>query len=189
MIEADINGQKLVFETSPEVFSPKAVDRGTLMMLEAAAPYFAPGVKVLDIGCGYGAVGIYVAMLCGPENVTMSDICPVSAELAAHNAELNGVSGVEIILGEGFSGIKGAGYGLILSNPPYHADFSVPKEFIEKGFNRLAVGGRMFMVTKRGEWYKNKFKAVFGGVSVSNSGGYFVFMAEKRERTRADKKR
>ncbi|NCU26429.1 methyltransferase, partial [Candidatus Nomurabacteria bacterium] len=72
------------------------------------------------------------------------------------------------------------GYTLILSNPPYHTDFSVAKHFIEKGFNRLVLGGRMVMVTKRRDWYRNKFIAVFGGVSIREKDGYFVFAAEKR---------
>ena len=57
---------------------------------------------------------------------------------------------------------------------------ALAKGFIEKGFNRLTKNGKMLMVTKRREWYKNKFIAVFGGVRIEERGGYFVFMAEKR---------
>jgi len=77
---------------------------------------------------------------------------------------------------------------LILSNPPYHEDFSVAKAFIEKGFNRLAMNGRLFMVTKREVWYRNKLTAIFGGVRVFRIEDYFVFMAEKRGMTYANKK-
>ena len=73
-----------------------------------------------------------------------------------------------------------AGFDLILSNPPYQSDFSVAKRFIEKGFNRLKVGGRMMMVTKRLDWYRNRLRAVFGGVRVEQVDGYFVFTAERR---------
>ncbi|MDE6032167.1 MAG: methyltransferase, partial [Oscillospiraceae bacterium] len=65
-------------------------------------------------------------------------------------------------------------------NPPYHADFSVPKSFIEIGFEKLAIGGKLVMVTKRLDWYKNKLTSVFGGVKVREVNGYYVFIAEKR---------
>jgi len=59
-------------------------------------------------------------------------------------------------------------------------DFSVPKMFIEKGFNRLRIGGRMYMVTKRKLWYKNKLISIFGGVKIWEIDGYYVFMSVKK---------
>ncbi len=53
--------------------------------------------------------------------------------------------------------------------------------FIEKGYNRLRLGGRLLMVTKRREWYKRKLISVFGGVRIREAKGYFVFEAEKRQ--------
>ena len=69
---------------------------------------------------------------------------------------------------------------MILSNPPYHTDFAVAKGFIEDGFKKLLVGGKMVMVTKRLDWYRNKLSSVFGGVTVKEKDGYYVFLAEKR---------
>lgn len=67
-----------------------------------------------------------------------------------------------------------------MSNPPYHADSTVPKEFIEKGYNRLTVSGKMHMVTKTKDWYKNKLISIFGGVKIYEVDDYFVFMAVKK---------
>ncbi|MCL2217820.1 MAG: methyltransferase [Defluviitaleaceae bacterium] len=178
MIEADINGIKLSFETSSTIFSPLGIDKGTLTMLSVA--HLISGVKLLDLGCGYGVVGIYAARLIGEKNVFMSDINKKCIALSKINAEKNQVSGVRIIQSDGFRDIHEKDFTHILSNPPYHADFSVPKHFIEKGFNRLQVGGQMLMVTKRKDWYKNKLTAIFGGVKIIEIGGYFVFRAEKR---------
>lgn len=180
LIEVTIGGVTMAFRTLPGLFSPSALDAGTRAMLSAAE--FRPGDKVLDLGCGWGAAGIYAAKLVGGENVTMSDIDGAAVEIARENARINGVPEARAVQSDGFRGIADAGYALILSNPPYHADFSVAKGFIEKGFNRLAIGGKMMMVTKRREWYKNKFIAVFGGVRVEEIGGYFVFIAERRSR-------
>jgi 16S rRNA (guanine1207-N2)-methyltransferase len=173
-----INGIDLTFETDNTLFSPLNIDKGTLAMLSVVE--FSNTDKVLDLGCGYGAVGIYAAKLIGKQNVVMSDVDEKCVKLSVKNAELNGVGGISTVLSDGFDSIKNNEYTLILSNPPYHSDFSVPKHFIEKGFNRLKVGGKMFMVTKRKDWYKNKFNAIFGGTTISEIDEYFVFCAEKR---------
>jgi 16S rRNA (guanine1207-N2)-methyltransferase len=180
MIRQIIKGHELSFETAPGLFSPGQVDKGTLLMLEAAE--FKPGETVLDLGCGYGAVGITAARILGAEHVTMCDISDKAVIVARRNAALNGVPDIGIYLSDGFDAVPGAGFSQILCNPPYHADFSVPKRFIEKGFHRLMIGGRMLMVTKRLDWYRNKMRAVFGGVRVSEADGYYLFTAERRGR-------
>lgn len=178
MINISLKGIDLIFETMPGLFSPGNVDAGTVAMLSAAE--FKPEDKVLDLGCGYGVVGILAARLIGAGKVTMVDIDERAVDCAARNAALNNVKDVRIVISDGLKELDDAGYTMILSNPPYHEDFSVPKAFIEKGFNRLAIGGRMYMVTKREKWYRNKLTSVFGGVRVWKIGDYVVFMAEKR---------
>lgn len=177
-ITAEIKGRRLELETRPGLFSPEHVDRGTLAMLSVAR--FEEGMQVLDLGCGCGVVGIVAAKICGEENITMCDIDPNAVETAAANAERNGVSGVKVLVSDGLKQVEEAGFDLILSNPPYQTDFSVAKSFIEKGFNRLKIGGTLLMVTKRRDWYRNKIAAVFGGVHIHEIDGYFVFEAQRR---------
>jgi len=184
MFTTTINGIGYTFETSETCFSPRYVDSGTLAMLSRVE--FKPGDKVLDLGCGYGVVGIVAAKYTEPENVYMLDNDASALSCAERNTAINGVGRVNIIHSEGFAGLDAAGFDYILSNPPYQADFSVPKMFIEKGFNRLKVGGRLFMVTKRKLWYKNKIAAIFGGVKIYEIDGYFVFEAEKRSLNRSN---
>lgn len=185
VIHEMVNGVELVLETSPELFSPGGIDGGTRAMLSVAE--FREDDKVLDLGCGYGVVGIAAAKLIGAERVTMSDSSVKAVEYAAKNAELNGADGVRTLLSNGFQYIDDKDYSLILSNPPYHEDFSVPKAFIEKGFNRLRVGGRMMMVTKRETWYRNKLTAIFGGTRVWRIDGYCVFLSVKKSANYANK--
>ena len=87
---------------------------------------------------------------------------PDAVEAARENAKLNGVEGIETAVSDAFSGVTEKDFTLILSNPPYHTDFSVAKAFIEGAFAHLAVGGRLVMVVKRVEWYRNKMRTVFG---------------------------
>ena len=186
LIVAEVGGHRLELETRPGLFSPEHADRGTLAMLSCAR--FEPGMRVMDLGCGCGLVGILAALECGEANVIMSDIDPAAVETAGRNAARNGVPGVRAVVSDGFSAIEETGFDLILSNPPYQSDFSVAKAFIEKGFNRLKVGGTMMMVTKRREWYRNKLIAIFGGVKIHEIDGYFVFESCKRDARYANRR-
>ncbi|MDI9442508.1 MAG: class I SAM-dependent methyltransferase [Firmicutes bacterium] len=173
-----IKGVELRFKTEDGVFSPSGIDKGTLAMLSQVV--FSPGDRVLDLGCGYGVVGILAAKLIGSEQVVMLDRDPLAVRLARENAALNGVPEVLVVQSNGFSELEESEFTKILSNPPYHTDFSVPKHFVEKGFNRLVLGGEMFLVVKRRKWYQNKLISIFGGVQVKDIDGYFVLRAEKR---------
>ena len=185
MVLAKIKNVDLKFETESSIFSPNFIDQGTLAMLSVVE--FLPSDKVLDLGCGYGVVGILAAKLIGEENVAMCDISGRAVEYAKINSALNGVPHINITLSDGFKNIAEGDFTLILSNPPYHVDFSVPKDFTEVGFRKLAVGGKLVMVTKRLDWYKNKLTSVFGGVKVQKVDGYYVFIAEKRSQFRKKK--
>ena len=187
MISVQIQDAELLFETHDQLFSPKHVDEGTLFMLSLVT--FKPEDIVLDLGCGWGVVGTTAACRIAPEQVYMTDRDPLAVEVSLRNLKRNGISGVHVLQGDAYSAIDRSDFTLILSNPPYHADFSVAKTFIEKGFNRLTTGGRMYMVTKRKEWYKQKFLSVFGGVRIREENGYYVFMGEKKISTYAKRRK
>ena len=178
MFEAVIRGVALTFEARPGLFSPGGPDPGTLAMLEHVE--LAETDKLLDLGCGYGVVGCWAASVIGPERVWMLDNDPAAVACARRNLHLNGLDGAIVVQSDGFSELSETGFTKIVCHPPYHADFAVAKGFIEKGFNRLALGGAMFMVTRRLDWYRNKLTAIFGGVQVREQDGYYVFRAEKR---------
>ena len=178
MITATVNGIELRFESAPGLFSPRAIDAGTLAMLSRVD--FDRDDKVLDLGCGYGVVGLVAARLGRPDRVWLLDKDPAAVEMATINLAANDAAGATVVLSDGFRSFFETGFDKILCNPPYQADFAVPKHFIEKGFNRLAVGGSLFMVTKRELWYRNKITSVFGGVKVVEIDGYFVFEATKK---------
>ncbi|MCL2360951.1 MAG: methyltransferase [Defluviitaleaceae bacterium] len=178
MLTTVIKGHPLAFETAPSLFSPGQIDKGTLAMLKQIE--FSPDDKVLDLGCGYGVVGIVAAKYTPPSNIFMSDNDKIAIKYAKKNTAHNNIQGINIIHSNAYENINESGFTIIASNPPYHADFSVPKLFIEKGFNRLAIGGKFYMVTKRKDWYKNKFISIFGGVRIHEADGYYIFEAEKR---------
>lgn len=179
MISATIKDIPMILKTDAAIFAPKVIDTGTLAMLSIID--FTLKDKILDLGCGYGIVGIFASKIIGGENVVMCDISETAVRYSKINAELNQVKNVDIKISDGYKNIMDNDFTLILSNPPYHTDFSVAKKFIEGGYKHLVIGGRMVMVTKRLTWYKNKLSSVFGGVKVYEIDGYYVFVAEKEE--------
>lgn len=178
MMQAIVRGVALRFETEPSLFSPGKPDAGTLAMLERVE--LSADDKVLDLGCGYGLVGVWAAKVTAPERVWLLDNDPVAVDCARANLGLNDVAGASVTLSDGFAAFGETGFAQIICHPPYHADFSVAKGFIEKGFNRLLVGGSLWMVTRREDWYRNRLQVIFGGVRVTPVDGYFVFHAQKR---------
>lgn len=185
--KATVIDEQLELETSLPLFSPDKVDKGTLTMLSILE--LNQSDKLLDLGCGYGVVGIYAAKKIGTSNVVMVDNDKLAVHFAKINALKNNLTNMRIIQSDAYDNIDDTAFTLILSNPPYHADFKVPKKFIEKGFNRLAIGGKFYMVTKRREWYEKKFTSIFGGVKVQQINDYFIFIAIKKSIDYAKKRR
>ena len=181
MIRETVCGVSLELITDPSLFSPRCIDPGTAAMLSTVR--LSPGDRLLDLGCGYGIVGIWAAKQIGADRVTMVDVDNCAVELAKLNAERNDVAGAHVFSSDGIAAVQDRDFTWILCNPPYHADFSVAKGFIEKGFNRLKIGGRFVLVAKRRTWYKKKMISVFGGVMITDISGYSVFTAEKRSQS------
>lgn len=176
--------QEIVITTNSRLFSPHGLDRGTELMLSLAARenLCLQGDEVLDLGCGAGVVGIW-ACLRGAQ-VTCVDIDPLAIDLAKENFAINHLAQPYFFCSNGLAFRLGCvslpGYDLILSNPPYHTDFSVAKGFIEDGFTALKPNGKMLLVVKRALWYQNKVKAIFGGYKLWQEDGYTIILAEKR---------
>lgn len=146
MITEVIKGYELTFETNANCFSPRYIDKGTLAMLSYVD--FITTDKVLDLGCGYGIVGIIAAKFCDPKNIFLVDISEIAIQCAKQNARRNNADEVTIIQGDAYKNFEETGFNLILSNPPYHADFSVAKEFIKtkSGVNKYVF--TMFTMIK-----------------------------------------
>lgn len=185
MFTETINGISVSVAYTDGLFSPGGLDRGTRAMLETYPAN--ENDRVLDLGCGAGWVGIYASLVCGEKNAVLLDRDENAVKAAGKNAQLNGVNPL-IVQSNGFFELTETGFTLIYSNPPYQSDFAVAKHFIEKGFNRLLIGGKMVMVTKRRAWYENKLRSIFGGVKAVEKDGYFVFISEKRRNTYAGAK-
>jgi 16S rRNA (guanine1207-N2)-methyltransferase len=177
--EVEIWQHRLRLTTNPALFSPRGPDAGTMALLRHID--LMPEDSVLDLGCGYGLIGLAVAKKIGGRSVVMVDIDPVAVATARFNAEQNGCGDVTIVLGDGPAAVTGRTFSLVLCNPPYHTDFSVARRLIEQSCRQLETGGRLCLVVKRLDWYRNKLAGLFGGVTVKADSGYFVLTAIKQD--------
>ena len=176
--EVEIWQNRLKLTTNPALFSPRGPDAGTMALLHQIE--LMPEDRVLDLGCGYGLVGLAVAKKLGARSVVMVDIDPIAVAAARNNAEQNDCGDVTIVLGDGPAAAVDLTFSLILCNPPYHTDFSVARRLIEQSYRQLETSGKLCLVVKRLDWYRNKLTGLFGGVTVKVVGAYFVLTAIKR---------
>lgn len=115
----DLGGHSLHFTTDNGVFSKHTIDFGSRVLIETVLNQEnLPAGDILDVGCGYGPIGIALAKTLG-RNVTMSDVNERAMALAKRNAEANGVTAqTTIIESSAYANITGE-FGFIVTNPPY----------------------------------------------------------------------
>ena len=142
-IQAKILGQVLEFYTNNGLFSPDRFDNASRLLVENIPPLSG---SLLDLGCGYGAIGITLARLYNI-NLTMVDINNIALEYAKKNIILNNIQ-AEIIYSNGFENIKRTFDNIVL-NPPIHAGKSVVYELYEQSKLYLEPGGRFYIVIQK----------------------------------------
>ena len=183
-IREEIRGLSLRFLTDSGVFSKARVDRGTCILLEALplAELTRGEGALLDLGCGYGPIGIVLAKLLPDRTVYMTDPNQRAVDLARRNAEINGVANVHILVGEGYDPLPpGLKLAAIVTNPPIRAGKGVVYGLVDQAPARLRPGGSFTCVaqTKQGaKSLKARIESVFGNVrELEREGGFRVLHA------------
>lgn len=182
------NSHEFCFVGGAGAFSPRGLDLGTQSMLEVI-PAPAAGSRLLDLGCGTGAVAV-IAAACWGCSVTAVDVNARALRLTSINTRRNRVGErVDVRASDGLVNVGSDPFDLIVTNPPYHTDYAVAKSFIEGAKPALSPGGSLWLVVKRPDWYVNKVRNVFGGCRLLESNGYAILQAEHRTGTRHVPKR
>jgi len=181
MISCTLRGRDYGFITDASTFSKAKVDTGTVLLIKYMK--IEPSDTVLDLGCGYGPIGIVAASLAGKGKCYMVDINERSAELAERNAKLNHAINAVVKSGNMFEPLADIIFDVILTNPPISAGRKTVFSFIEQSHSHLGNGGRFYLVarTRQGaKTIKEKMNAVFGNSEcVSIHSGYRVLMSKK----------
>lgn len=180
--EDTLRGQSLKFSTTWGIFSPEAIDDGSRLLLDLLE--VAPDADCLDIGCGYGPLGMTLARLAPQGQTLMVDKDFMAVEYANRNCALNGIGNARAMLSNGLQHIDPAlKFDLILSNLPAKASKEQHYLFLFDSLARLKPGGRFYVVTINGlrEFMARTLKEVFGNYDKLKQGKiYTVAMAEKR---------
>lgn len=175
-----IRGVTVEFVVSSSVFSKDRIDPGTRVLIESLE--VPREGLVLDVGCGYGVIGISIAKLNPKLKVYMVDINKRAVKLARENVVRNGVEDRVVVLeGDLYEPVKNLKFNAIVSNPPYAAGFKVVERLIRESINYLLVGGTLQIVARKGsEKVKRVMLETFRNVeTIGRSRGYKVFKSYK----------
>ncbi|WP_373231642.1 class I SAM-dependent methyltransferase [Cohnella sp.] len=129
------------------VFSRDGVDYGSRVLIEHME--IPNGARVLDIGCGYGPIGLTAARLAPQGHVTLIDINERAVELARDNAAANGIQNVSFAPSDLFSAVEGETFDVILSNPPIRAGKVIVHNLFTDSWKYLKPGGTTWVVIQK----------------------------------------
>lgn len=179
--QATLRKYRITFTTAPGVFSLKKVDSGSLVLIEKCI--ISEKTKtILDLGCGYGPVGISIAKSFPEKHITMSDINQRAIKLARKNSKKNNIENVTLLHSDGFMKIKES-FDVILLNPPQTAGKKICYKLIEDSHAHLTKKGTLQLVArhqKGGKQLANHMQEVFGNVKdIAKSSGYRVYLSER----------
>ena len=181
VVNVDICGVRLDLKTDRGVFSKNALDFGTRTLLEAFQLSSEIEGGILDVGCGYGPIGITLSQLYPERQVTMIDVNERAVELAKENVERNRVK-ADVFQSNLFEEVKGL-FSAILSNPPIRAGKAVVHEILEKSYDYLNEGGELWVVIQKKQGAPSslaKLKEVYSNVDiVRKEKGYYVICARR----------
>ena len=173
-------GELLTFVVDTGIFSSHGLDPGTALLIENLT--VRPTDRVLDLGCGWGAVGVAAAKSATEGHVILTDVNRRAARLARENLERNRVRNAEVRVGSLFTPVRGEQFDLIATNPPFHAGRELVLRILLGAPEHLRPGGRLVLVGKGSqgirfyqEWLETHWT---GEVSVLGRGsGYRVLEA------------
>ena len=180
--EAELRGQKMKFTSDAGVFSKKEIDFGTRLLLESFVVQ-DPNGKILDVGCGYGPIGLTLAKENSSCQIYMVDINERALELTELNAKLNDIRNVTVQKSHLLSSLTGTMFTSILSNPPIRAGKKVVHQLFEEAFEQLDSLGELWIVIQKKQGAPSaieKLESLFAEVTVvKKSKGYFIIKAKK----------
>ena len=182
-IDATLAHEHFTLYTRPGVFSWQHVDEATDVL--AGLLHIERGERVLDIGCGAGALGVVAARQSRTGAVCLVDADSEAVRSAQRTLREAGVANARALVSDVASAVLDQQFDVVVANPPFHVgkqvDLDVPRQFIREAFEVLGSGGRLLLVANRTLPYEAMLSAVFGAYRVVHDGRRFkVLVAIKR---------
>ena len=175
ILDVELLGSKFNLHTRWGVFSPRSIDDGTLLLMK----YISVGESdiCLDLGCGYGPIGLALARHCHKGQVHMVDKDFIAVELANYNAKNNGINNAEAYLSDAFTHVPSeVKFHQIISNIPAKVGREQLSIILYDAYDALESGGIITVVTINGlkDFMKNNFKSVFGNYKKIKQGQKYI---------------
>lgn len=175
-LSTKICGKQYTFLTDNGVFSKDKLDFGTRLLLETIPISEITG-EVLDVGCGYGPIGIFVRKNCAVK-VTMCDVNKRALHLASMNCKENHISDIRILESDGYSAFSNSDqFDTIITNPPIRAGKKVVYEIVMGSKDHLKKEGRLYLVIRKEQGAKSLIRdleKIYRVTVLERSKGFFI---------------
>jgi 16S rRNA (guanine1207-N2)-methyltransferase len=183
-----VQGHVYAVRARPGVFSWRGLDPGTAMLLETLGVRASD--EVLDVGAGYGIIGLHAAQRVGADRVTLVDIDLLACDSATQTLRANGMEDVEVLAGDGVAAAGDREFSLVVSNPPFHSGHTMDAEMVQaliaESYQVLRPRGRLVLVANRFLPYDRSLERVFGSVeTLAQDTRYHVLTATKLHQRKA----
>lgn len=177
-------GEEFTFNTSNSVFSKSAVDFGTMTMIESfVANERGFEGSILDLGCGYGPVGVILSKTMSNVKITMLDINERAVKLSEMNAKENKVADKITVFQSNILENVEEKFDRILTNPPIRAGKETVYMFFDKSYEHLNNGGKLYVVIQKKQGANSaidKLNLLFGNCeTIYKKSGYFILCCTK----------
>lgn len=179
-----LKGNTLSFTSDNGVFSKNTVDFGSELLVESYdIPEQFQKASLLDIGCGYGTMGLAYGKAYPELSIEMIDVNERALVLAQENAKKNGIHNVDIHESNLYDSVKKSQYEIIISNPPIRAGKIVVHTILEKAYDYLAENGQLVIVIQKKQGApsaQKKMEEVFGNCErIQWDKGYWILVSTK----------
>ncbi|MES9975204.1 class I SAM-dependent methyltransferase [Candidatus Thiodiazotropha sp. LNASS1] len=175
----ELSGERLQFHSTWGIFSPREIDEGTRLLVDRLR--IAPTDDCLDLGCGYGPIGLYMARRAPQGQTLMVDKDFMAVNYSNDNAERNRLTNAKAILSNAFDHIDSSlRFNVIASNIPAKVGKEMLSLILHDARQRLKPGGRLYVVTINGlrQYMKRNLNEIFGNYEKLKQGkSYTVALA------------
>jgi 16S rRNA G1207 methylase RsmC len=168
--------------TRPGVFSHREFDNGARQLLDAIDVF--PEARLLDIGCGSGAVSLGLAARDSSASIFAFDSNARAVDCTRRGATLNGFENITVDLHWQGDYRQESSFDMALANPPYYGDMRIAQWFVDAAHRSLRPGGRLVLVTKQPNWYAEKLPNLFEEVEIFESKRYHIASGIKPNATK-----
>lgn len=181
-LELSLAGTNLTLLSDKGVFSNREIDEGSIVLLKTVLKHDVSG-PILDVGCGYGTLGLYLAKRYPETKVTLFDVNERAVGLTAENMVKNNITNAHVYVANNYQALPKHYYDLIVVNPPIRAGKDVYYPLLSAAKDYLTDGGKLMFVIRKSHGAKSAAKYVEQHYSrvaqLTKDAGFYVYVAFK----------